>query len=168
MAPDPTAVGGSAPSPRFPPTSRLGGPWSVEDLLRLSAVYAIVGVALVTSWVAASTTNRWSAQMAWVAVGVGSLVIAGCGSGRWLLIGLRRVRDERRAAPARVDDLADHVRSLTMGPMPRAGAGSLVFIAGMEHFHLPSCPLVGTKATTAQAESAHVAAGRNPCGVCQP
>jgi hypothetical protein len=144
-------------------------PWTIRDLTRLAGTCALVASALVASWVAVSTTVDWSRQMIWLAVGVAGVVVVGCSSGRWLLVGFRGVHQRQRLVEARTAAL-DQALLVVFGHHDDVAPGRQVLVSGptMNRYHLASCPLVKGKQVSAASLRRHAAAGRSPCGVCQP
>ena len=144
--------------------------WTVGDLTRLAAAYAAAACTLGVCWVAVSTTVRWSTQITWLAVAVGAVVVSGCGAARWLLIGFRTVRRRQQLVDERAASLERALLPSAPSERPEISAATreLVTVPGMKRYHLPTCRLVAGKTISAESERAHVAAGRQPCGVCRP
>jgi hypothetical protein len=153
-------------------------PWLLEDLLRLAGVYAAAVAVVGACWIGVASTATWSNQVAWLVVSAAAVIVAGWGSGRWLLIGLSRIRAAECEALARVGALAGGsgttVAESAVVPDPPGAATepdrspSPVWVRGQSRYHVPACPLVAGKRTSAMSRRRHEAAGRQACGVCEP
>jgi hypothetical protein len=147
-------------------------PWRLRELTRTVRTLASGTIVLVAGWVGASGTPLVSRQLAWAAVSVTGVIIAGLGMVSWLLGGLRVIHQvsQEALAPLR----AEHGAALDDGgatARPSAAneqraSGSLVTAPGMTRYHSRSCLLVRGKST--RVVRIDVDTDLRPCGVCQP
>jgi hypothetical protein len=135
-------------------------PWRLGDVLGLYITLSIGGILLLVAWWGASSTPRFSSQIAWVNVGVVGLIVAGFGGAVWLLTG-RRAVGERVARVIPGESL-----SPTFGTQASNGGVRLVAGRRMTRYHRPDCQLVAGKNVGEASLADHRAAGRRPCGVC--
>jgi hypothetical protein len=145
-------------------------PWVLDDLTRLAAVYAAIGAAFVVCWVALSTKIGFSTQMIWLVVSIGAVIVVGCGSGRWLLSGFRRVNQLEQRVADRVERLEAALSSSTSdtGPLAPTIEESAEFVSGkgMTRYHRADCQLVVGKAVRGAHPERHLARGLRPCEIC--
>jgi len=160
------------------PTRRLL--WGPDDLLRWAfAIFAgatVIGVA----WYVCAGDLSLKQQIGPTDAAVAGLLLSGLGNATWLLRGRRAVGERRRTLlpdPAAQVQRVRQARGSVPAPVlpPNSGAAPViaaeVFLAGpdMERFHRPNCALAaGRSGWTTMTRQEHMAAGRKPCGVCDP
>lgn len=126
---------------------------------------------LVSSWWNSANTVRLSTQVAWVVVGLIGVIVSG-------LANLIELRGWRVAIVNRLARLAPRV-ALAQGQLglePLLGGPSVLRFSPADavavdtgtFYHRPSCALVTGKPAVGASIPAHEAAGRRPCGVCEP
>lgn len=133
-------------------------PWAVGDAVGLYLATLAGLVMIFVAWYNASGSDRLSTMVAWTNLGVGGIIVSGTANALWLLSGRRAVGERRRWLLEVTDEdqpMETRSERLVAGP-------------GMTRFHLESCPLVVGKSATAASRKEHAAAGRRPCGVCEP
>jgi predicted GNAT superfamily acetyltransferase len=92
------------------------------------------------------------------------LVLQGSGIASWLLMGTRRVRRRQ----ARLLDPVVAAAQAGAAGHTRLLATDLVSTPTMTRYHRPDCELVAGKDAAPAALREHLAADRQPCGVCSP
>lgn len=135
-------------------------------------VYCIAGFALIfLGWNGAASNDRVEAQLPYlVSGGVAGLGLVVLGSALIVAHSLRRDRVELRAA---IDDLRRAVADGAVGaaaPVASSVAGSDdEVVAGAESYHRPSCTVAAGQAGAHRMRASEaVAAGLEPCRVCNP
>jgi hypothetical protein len=147
-------------------------PWRPLDVKVLIAGQ-VVGLGLVlVAWIAASDKVRPGGQTAWLNFGIVGATVA-------VATGLRFVGRGRRAVAARRGTVAGDLR-LRPGrrsgrhvvdlrsPLAAAPETVLVSSERMTRYHRAGCQLTAGKALVEAPRRGHEAAGRQPCGVCEP
>ena len=151
-----------------PPANGRRFLWLPGDALTL--VWTTIGgfTTIVVSYLGVSSTDRYGTQQAWVALGVGAVVLTGIGNAIWLAAGARAVAQRRHRVLERL-----HALTVTMSDepvttleLPAAVDDRLVATATMTRFHRAGCALARGKDVQAASAEEHQAAGRRPCGVC--
>lgn len=141
-------------------------PWNAEDLRRYVLQTAVALGLCVVAWVFASDRATAQAQMPYLSLSVGGLLVGGYASLRWLASGRRRLRSRRDAMLARFEVGPPEV---TAGTTPRSGAPSetgYVGGRGRMYFHHPGCPMARGRDWPVRDREEHERAGRRPCGIC--
>jgi hypothetical protein len=138
--------------------------WSRGVSIAVALLAVIAGLIIVISWYEASGTVRVERQIDW-----GIVAVAGAGAVcvamvLWILAGRRAVAFRLHQITA-VLDSRTHLPSTETS---RSASPSLVATTRMSRYHLPWCPLAARKPVRAADRAEHEAAGRRPCGVCQP
>ncbi len=130
-----------------------------------SGVLALAG--LVVGWVGVSGTVRLSTQTGWLALGIGSLILAGFAMVGWLITGMVRIAALRREVVATLTARSAVAQaSATLAADTTAVYG---VAPGMRRYHRPDCRLLVDKRVTFDSvRGVHAAAGRTPCGICTP
>jgi hypothetical protein len=138
----------------------------------LGVVYCIAGFVLIfLGWNGAASNDRVEAQMPYVVSGgIAGLALVVLGAG---LIVAHSLRSDRVELKASIDELRRAVGSAeavpAAVPASAAAVGGGEVVAGSTSYHDPSCALVaGQAGATRMAPAAAVAAGLEPCRVCQP
>jgi hypothetical protein len=147
-------------------------PWRLRDLTRTTRTLLFGAVVVIAGWVGASGTPLISRQLAWAAVSVTGVSIAGLGMVSWLLGGLRVIHQvsEEALAPLQAEYVApgpdaDVPAPSPVGSMEAVSSALLVSAPRMTRFHAPSCLLVRGKPT--RVLRADGSGELRPCGVCQ-
>jgi len=139
--------------------------WGRGTVAAVSSALAGAGAALVVAWYQAGGTISVDRQMQWSALGVAGGAIACLAMVFWTMAG-------RRAVTLRLEGLLPDLERRGAVPSATApgsdGEQPLVATGTMARYHRPSCPLVAGKAARRASQTAHEAAGRQPCGVCRP
>jgi hypothetical protein len=160
-----------SPSGRDQPTLLRSVPWRADDLIRWISASALASVLIVVGWYVAAGQAGDSRQVVPLNLAVGGAVVGGVANLAWLLRGWHAV-GERRKALARLllTDVPgaepEHSRSAE-SERASASVGMLVG-EGSRYFHRPSCPLAAGRSWQPAPLAAHLKAGREPCGVCEP
>ncbi|MEY2591240.1 MAG: hypothetical protein QOJ67_3224 [Acidimicrobiaceae bacterium] len=146
-------------------------PWRLRELTRTLRTLVFATIVLVAGWVGASGTPLVSRQLAWAAVSVTGLIIAGLGMVSWLLGGLRVIHQvsEEALAPLcaeySMSTFDDGGATALPSANEKRASGSLVTAPGMTRSHELSCLLVRGKSTrVVRVDDTDL----RPCGVCQP
>jgi hypothetical protein len=132
-----------------------------------SRLVSLLGfAALGAAWLGTAHLTRIEDQIPWLAVALLGLALA-CGAPVWALTG------QRRAVAIRLAEVTDllELHAGRAGETAAGGVGrsdDLVASASMVRYHRPACPLAAGKRVVPATRSAHAAAGRQPCGVCEP
>jgi hypothetical protein len=137
-------------------------PWLVGDVLGV-AVVNLVGVGLILGGLqgARHTTDPHTLLLL-LNVAAAGLVVGLAGNAVFLLSGLRQVgRLRTELLGVRADSVPQ------TSPVAVAAAG-LVSASSMTRFHRSDCPSVQGKPVNESSLAKHLAAGRVPCGLCQP
>ena len=140
-------------------------PWSRGHFVRLAVIVAVGGLACALAWNGTATRSRLEDQTGWVAIGVTGLLVAAVAQLVWLRQGRRAVAAYGAAVQASVASL---VHDRVAAPAQAGSAGGLVAAEGMAHFHRPECPIAAGRPWPPEPRRVHEAAGRTPCGICQP
>lgn len=159
-----------------PEVRRPALPWTPEQFLRLLSVGGITLTALLVSWFGASGTALPGRTALFTVVGIGGVIVLGLTNAMWLLAGRRAIGERRAQVLSQIQALlpgghpaeaaaADGTALLT----PAVASGDrFVAVAGATRFHRPHCQLALGKELDEASAASHAAAGRIPCGVCQP
>jgi hypothetical protein len=141
-------------------------PWRRREAVVAALIGVLALTGMVVGWVGVSGTVRLSTQTRWLAVGIGSLILAGFAMVGWLVIGMVRITASRREVVATLTARS----AAAQASATLAAATSAVYgvAPGMRHYHRPECRLLVDKRTTFESGAAHAAAGRTPCGICAP
>lgn len=141
--------------------------WHSTTLWTAGGLVTIGAAATIVAFAEASATIRVDRQVDWVALGVAGASTVCLAMVLWVLAG-------RRAIAARVEALAS-IQPPERGPVERTvvetqtrGVDGLVATDNMIRYHRPFCPLVAGKTARPATRAAHEAAGRRPCGMCEP
>lgn len=119
---------------------------------------------LVVCWFGVSGSVRLSTQAGWLAVGLGSLIVAGLGFVGWLAHGLRQVALLRRHVVGRPSEGPVH-RDPVPVPAPTSQWGTC---SGMRRFHRAECSLLVGKQVQWLDRPLAGASELLPCGICEP
>ncbi len=147
-------------------------PWRRRTVAGICLCNAVAVAVILLGWFEASASAVVRRQLPWLNVGMCGLAVAAIGNSLWL-------RERRRALVALVaagTELWDWIARSTEpaeGPDEirlNGGADDGVFVSAprTQLFHRPDCPFVAGKSVTRQLRSAHEAAGRSACAVCEP
>jgi hypothetical protein len=139
-------------------------PWSRGDVVRLVAGVVAGGIVVVLAWNSAATESALDDQKGFIAMGVAGFLVAVVAQSLWL-------RQGRKAVAAYAATVQTSVASLTDRPTAEPvvqASGGLVATTGMKHFHRSDCPIAAGRAWSSEPRRNHEAAGRTPCGICQP
>jgi hypothetical protein len=154
--------------------------WGPDDLLRWAFAILVAAIVIGVAWYVAAGELSLNQQIGPMDGAVAGVVVSGFGNATWLLRGRRAVGERRRALlPDPVAQVQRARMSRGRSPAPvvdvRSAATPVVeverFLAGpdMERYHLSACALAAGRAGwTTMTRQEHTAAGRKPCGVCQP
>jgi hypothetical protein len=127
----------------------------------------LVGLVLIVAgWYVAHNTTDQARHLLATNLAVGGLVIALIANFVWVLSGLREVGQLRSHlldthAAASLVQAASETASATDDE-------ALVATPEMTRYHRPGCPAVRGKPVRAASAKTHAAAGRRPCGICEP
>ena len=140
-------------------------PWSRGHFVRLAVIVALGGLVVALAWNATATRGRLEDQTGFVALGVAGFLVAAVAQVIWLLSG-------RRAVAAHSVQTQASVAALLQDPIAVPSlpglSGALVGAEGMRHYHRPECPIAAGQPWPPELRRTHEAAGRTPCGICQP
>jgi hypothetical protein len=138
--------------------------WCRADLMAVGAAQCFATLLGVVGWWTASGKSAFDAQITPSAVALLGVVGGFAGYAVWIARGRRRLDARIRYL------LAQGAPSRTGIPAaPGSDRGSLLVSGpGLKRFHRPGCSLARTEGWTTAKRLAHEAAGRLPCGVCQP
>lgn len=147
--------------------------WGAEDLLRWAITTGLGGVVIAVGWYIAAGEATFAQQVGPLDAALAGLLLSGVGNLAWLLHGRRALGERRRLLLPDVAEVT--AEPVLIGPLPApapvTAASEDVFLAGegMERFHRPECALAaGRTGWTTATRREHEAAGKRPCGVCQP
>ena len=148
-------------------------PWRLNDLMTVYALNAAGFGGLLTAWYGAGGTVRDDRQVRWLILGIAALIVMGTANFLWLLAGRSAVSARKRAALLPIEALraagsAAATAVAAAAAAPLADDGSYLTIAGMRHYHRPTCQLVAGKNATRVTAAQAGRAGREPCGMCEP
>jgi hypothetical protein len=158
----------------IPASARPGGrpaAWAVRLLVAAGLV------AIVFAWARVSGTVSVSRQVDWAPVGVAGVAAVVTGLLASVLVARQAValRMARLAGFLTDPDTPDGAALAIATPATMAATNgtaaaqpSLVAVARMARYHVPTCPLTAGKAVQPASLADHQRAGRRPCGVCQP
>jgi hypothetical protein len=151
-------------------------PWRYSDFIRVYATTLVGAVGLLVAWYGSSGSTRLSTQAGWTDLGIAAVLLSGVGNTLWLVSGRRALGARRRlvsldagelgpapivGVPGNPVDATD--RTLVDDPQQR-----LVSAPTMTRYHRAACPMVAGKPVRAASRARHEAAGRRPCGICEP
>jgi hypothetical protein len=154
--------------------------WGSDDLLRWAFAILAAAIVIGVAWYVAAGDLSLNQQIGPMDAAVAGLVVSGFGNATWLLRGRRAIGERRRALlPDPIAQVQRARLAREQSPTPVVGVlgtitpaeGAETFLAGpdLERYHRPTCALAAGRAGwTTMTRQEHVAAGRNPCGVCQP
>ena len=146
--------------------------WEPETVFRWLAALTVGLVMVVGGWWSVAGKAVYGKQVVGLDVAVGGLILAQVGGLYLLLQGRRAVGIRRMALLGDPTDDLPGTEAFEVYPtelrQPVQDTGDLVAGAGRDRFHRASCPLAVGKAFGAAPLDEHLAAGRRPCGVCQP
>jgi hypothetical protein len=151
-------------------------PWRYSDFILVYATTLVGAVGLLVAWYGSGGSTRLSTQVGWTDLGIAAVLMSGVGNTLWLVSGQRAVGARRRLVPLNAGEL---------GPAPILGAPGIyvdardrtlvddpqqrpVSAPTMTRYHRAACPLVAGKSVRAASRARHEAAGRRPCGICEP
>lgn len=137
----------------------------------LVAVVHVLTIALaLIAWYGSSGVATPDCQIPWVALALFGPVLSGAVNGVWLLIARRALGIRQRKVSARIREVRDQYAPTAARAIAGEGAVSLVALEGMSFYHRAGCVLVQGRpgARTTNRRPDHEAAGRRPCGWCQP
>ncbi len=142
--------------------------WKGEDLLRLLATTGIGLALMVAAWWQAADEVLLEDQVGWANLSVGGALLASYGLVSWILRG-RRAVGQRRVQLLGEAVVVDEPGPTTSGDDTIVQHdGALVAVVDRRFFHRAGCPLTIDRPTEATSRDAHLAAGRDACGVCRP
>ncbi|MGH9000874.1 MAG: hypothetical protein ACRDY7_15950 [Acidimicrobiia bacterium] len=147
-------------------------PWRRPDVGIFAAGEAVGLAVVLIAWILASGEVLADHQMPAVYLGIAGTALAGAAGAGFL-------RRGRLALTARRAVVSDHLRARGRAVFPPVevdvrsatapGTGAVLVSSDlMTRYHRAGCPLVVGKPTINGSGEAHTAAGRRPCGVCQP
>jgi hypothetical protein len=124
---------------------------------------------MVAGWVGISGTVQLTTQTQWLALGIGSLILAGFAMVGWLVAGTVRITALRRGVVAELNARSIAAEATAAGtPTTSTTSTSEMYgvAPGMRRYHRPDCRLLIDKRATFDSSAVHAAAGRTPCGIC--
>ena len=141
-------------------------PWSRADLVQLAIGVVTGGVVVGLAWNGAATRSQLDDQTQYIVLGVAGFLVAVVAQSLWLKRGRRAVALYAATVQTTVASLVTEERPT--GPSVPASREGLVATGEMRHFHRPDCPIAAGHGWTSEPRRSHEAAGRTPCGICQP
>jgi hypothetical protein len=138
-----------------------GSPWTADQALKTVALVAIGAVAVLVAWAVISGRPGASQQLGFVCLGLGGVIVAFLGQASWLLHG-------RRAVGSRARYLLGEAPDNGAAVFPASSADALVAGDGLRWYHRGDCPVAAGQRFATVSRDKHEAAGRRPCGICQP
>jgi hypothetical protein len=156
--------------------------WGIEDVLRAGVLVLGGSLIVFIAWFRASSDAHYGDQIGMLDVSVVGVAVVCMGLVSWVLTGRRTIGERMQALlgrplPLTTTKVVVVAGSVILEPatsdpvFASANAepgGGLVAVDGNRLYHRPECPLVeGHDWPTASLEH-HVAAGRTPCGICEP
>lgn len=135
--------------------------WAVR-LLRLGGAAAVA-----IAWLQSSATVEVDRQVDWAAVGIAGVAAIGLAS-------VLAFVAARQALAMRLHRLVSVVEAMPTATEPDVQPAHVVTpelpvaAPNMARYHRSSCPLARSKPVRADKHADHEAAGRRPCGVCEP
>lgn len=145
-------------------SARMPGLWSRGVALAVALLVAIAALIMVIAWYEASGTVRVERQLEWAVVGVAGAGAVCVAMVLWVLAGRRAVAFRLHGTTS----VLGYRARPAPAEMSRPAAVSLVATRRMSRYHLPWCRLAAGKPVRPASRGEHEAAGRKPCGVCQP
>jgi hypothetical protein len=141
-------------------------PWRRREVVVAALIGVLALTGMVVGCVGVSGTVRLSTQTDWLALSIGSLILAGFAMVGWLITGTMRITALRREVVATLTARS----AVAQASATLASDTSAVYgvAPGMRHYHRPDCRLLVDKRVTFDSSAAHAAAGRTPCGICTP
>jgi hypothetical protein len=138
-------------------------PWSRGDVVRLIVGVVAGGIVVALAWNGAATESRLDGQKGFIAIGVAGFLVAVLAQSLWL-------RQGRKAVAAYAATIRTSIAPLMAQPPPTPviNREGLVAAADLRHFHRSDCPIAAGRGWGAEPRRTHEAAGRTPCGICNP
>lgn len=136
-------------------------PWTVAEVFALAGCWTVGVACILAAWFATARTESLSSQVTWMSIAVVGVIVAGSGSGAWLLGGRRAVgvRRMRLAFDAALPSSAP----VSVSALWDGSAGRVVVLgAPVTRHHDPDCLLVRGKDVGPARSSA-----LEPCAVCE-
>ena len=156
--------------PATAPSPVTGVLWEPEAVFRWFAALTLGFVLVLGGWWSVAGKAVYDKQVVGLDVAVAGLILAQVGGIYFLMQGRRSVGLRRVAL---LGDPAEDLPGTAGAPAPvvavqPADDAELVAGAGRDRYHLSGCALAAARGYAVATREEHVAAGRRPCGVCQP
>ena len=135
---------------------RAWSPWAPADAIRWAAV-AVVGHGLwFAGWWLAHRQAVFGDQVRWATLAVAGFIVAAYADVSWLLRARWSIVQRRRALLADDPEVEDvTAERLVAGP-------------GRDRFHRAGCALAAGRHWPTTTRDVALAAGQQPCGMCEP
>lgn len=144
-------------------------PWGRGAVAAALVLVALGLIGLVVGWVGISDSADMEEQARWLALSIGSLIVAGFGMVAWLLAGLVAVGTLRRTVLRDVAARAPaNWAALSFAAPPSEALGRFGIATGMRRYHRPECDLLAGKTVRWLDAQALEFAVTEPCGMCSP
>jgi hypothetical protein len=133
-----------------------------------AGILNIVAIALaLVAWYGCSGVARPKQQLPWVCLGIGAIVLTGVANGV-ILLTARRTVTQRQGTIFRALETA-FTSPAFAASCTSVSDVNVVSIAGLQNFHRAGCALLdGRRDLTVAPRDVQRAAGRQPCGWCEP
>jgi hypothetical protein len=140
---------------------RAWSPWSPGEGLQWGAVLVVGHILCLVAWWLVSREAGFQHQARWAALSVAGFVVVAYADVSWLLRARWAVIQRRRSL---LPDDPDKPVAVTVP----AQSGGVLLGEGLDHFHRPDCPLAAGKNWPSHDRDGVLAAGKRPCGMCEP
>lgn len=146
--------------------------WEPETVFRWLAALTVGLIMVLAGWWSVAGKAVYGKQVGGLDVAVGGLILAQVG-GLYLLLQGRRAVGIRRLAlfgePAADLPGTEGFEAYPVEQVHAAAdSGALVAGEGRDRYHREGCALAAGRGFGTASRAQHEAAGRRPCGVCQP
>jgi hypothetical protein len=149
--------------------TRATVPWRVGDLTVMAGANLLGLIGLLVANFGGGGQADLGAELPWLRLGIGAVVVAGAGNALWLMAGVRAVAIRRRQLLERAPAIRTALRSVAdqSNALP-ADAEALVAGPQMTRYHRTDCPAAAGRPVAPAPLDGHLRAGLRPCGICRP
>jgi hypothetical protein len=141
---------------------RAWSPWSPGEGLQWGAILIVGHIVCLVAWWLVSREAGFQHQARWAALSMAGFVVVAYADVSWLLRARWAVLQRRRSL------LPDEEPTTVTAFVAPTQEGIVVLGEGLDHFHRPDCPLAVGKNWPTYDRDRALAAGKRPCGMCEP